>query len=278
MQVINDLRKRPHWSYSSLNQLLNICSLQFFFERVARLEKAFTPLPLSFGSAFHRTLEWVAHMRRGGGQIKADETADLFHEVWKRQVAEDDNIAFGTTDAEECAQQGMALTRCFMENLDPEEEVIGVSEGFTVPVSDADGTTMETPLVGEIDCVVSKDNQTTLVDWKTSARRWSGDQADKNLQPTAYLYAYRQLKPGEDPSFRFDVVVKNRQPVLEKHTTRRTEDDYQRLGKLVHAAETIVRHEAYHPADTSYFCAGCPFQEPCRAWHRKQVKVYSTAA
>ncbi len=33
---------RPHWSFSSLNQVLNICSLQYYFQRVARIEPAFT--------------------------------------------------------------------------------------------------------------------------------------------------------------------------------------------------------------------------------------------
>ncbi len=33
---------RPHWSFSSLNQILNICSLQYYFQRVERIEPAFT--------------------------------------------------------------------------------------------------------------------------------------------------------------------------------------------------------------------------------------------
>lgn len=56
MATLNDYRSREHWSFSSLNQFLNICSLQFAFDRIYRLEKTFTPISLSFGSAFHRAM------------------------------------------------------------------------------------------------------------------------------------------------------------------------------------------------------------------------------
>ena len=69
---MQDLRKmnRPHWSFSSLNQILNICSLQYFYQRVERLKPAFTPLPLSFGSAMHRTLEYINRCRMEEGSLE----------------------------------------------------------------------------------------------------------------------------------------------------------------------------------------------------------------
>ena len=47
---LNTYRDRPHWSYSSLNQLLNLCSLQWFFDKVERLPRPFTPISLAMGS------------------------------------------------------------------------------------------------------------------------------------------------------------------------------------------------------------------------------------
>jgi hypothetical protein len=267
MPSLHEYRQRPHWCYSSLNQLLNICSLQWFFQRIERLPAAFTPLPLAFGSAYHRVMEFVALSRQDGTVPSAPDTRDLFNEVWKRQVAEDGNIAFGDkADAESCADQGMEMCAAYLEQIDPEEQVVGVSEVFAVPVGSS-----ELPLVGELDCVTARLDELTVIDWKTSGRRWPKDQADKSAQATTYLYAYRQLHPDEDPGFRFDVAVKNKTPVIEKHTTTRDGDDFLRLEALVAKAELIVKHQLYYPADGSMYCGGCPFQEPCRAWHRDRT-------
>ncbi len=81
MSTLHDYRDREHWSFSALNQFLNICSLQFAFDRVYRLERAFTPLPLSFGSAFHRALEWLHLMRKDGAEIKETEARDIFRDL-----------------------------------------------------------------------------------------------------------------------------------------------------------------------------------------------------
>ena len=78
MATLHDYRDREHWSFSALNQFLNICSLQFAFDRVYKLERAFTPLSLSFGSAFHRALEWLHLVRKDGGMPREQEARDLF--------------------------------------------------------------------------------------------------------------------------------------------------------------------------------------------------------
>ena len=274
MANLQDYRDRPHWSYSSLNQLLNICSLQWFFQRVERLPEAFTPLSLAFGSAYHRVMEYIALSRQDGSAPTESDTRDLFNEVWKRQVAEDGNIAFGEkADAKSCAEQGRDLCVAYLAQIDPEEQVVGVSEVFSVPVGSS-----ELPLVGELDLVVRHAGETTVVDWKTSGRRWPRDLADKSSQATAYLYAYGQLHPDEDPGFRFDVAVKNKTPVIERHTTRRDLDDFLRLEALVAKAEQIVKHQLFYPADGGMYCGGCPFQAACRTWHQSAGPDVRSAA
>lgn len=264
----------PHWSFSSLNQLLNICSLQWFFERVERLEKPFTPLPLSFGSAFHRTLEWFNLCRKEGDCPSASVTADLFSDLWGRQAEEDPHIQYPEgMDQNAVDQQGRGLVSHYVENVDSAEKVVSVSETFTLPVP-----TSEKPLVGELDLVAEKDGQRYVVDQKTSARRWPKDQAHKSLQATCYGYAFRRLYPGHVPVIAFDVLVKNKTPVFERHTTLRGSDDERRLDALIGKADAVLTHQLFYPADQSMYCSSCPYQGPCKAWHRKQATAYSFAA
>ena len=186
MSTLKELSmSREHWSYSSVNQFLNICSLQWAFQRLYRLKPEFVPVNLSFGSAFHRAMEWMHLIRKEGGQPKDSEARDLFRDLWARQVKEDQHIRFDEEITEDtCSVQGADLVAAFLKHVDPEEQVLEVNEAFAVPLIDAQGNVLEKPMVGELDCRVSKAGSMTIVDWKTSGRRWPKDQADKCLQPT----------------------------------------------------------------------------------------------
>lgn len=271
MRTLNDYRDRAHWSYSSLNQILNICSLQWAFQRLYKLAPQFKPLSLSFGSTFHRCLEWVSLNRKEGRMPKEPEVRDLFDDLWRRQLEEDGEVKFDEeATPNTCAALGQDLVSCYLRNQDETERVIGVSQAFCIPVVDAGGNTMEKPLVGETDCVVEKEGVAIIVDWKTSVRKWPQEKAHKDLQPTAYLYAASQ--EGGPTRFRFDVLVKNKTPVLEQHSTTRTQDQFHRLAELVKVAEKIVTHECFLPNEAGFYCSGCGFQAACKAWHREQAR------
>ena len=268
MASLSDFRDRPHWSFSSLNQLLNICSLQFFFEKIQKLPRPFTPVSLVFGSAYHRAMEFIAMHRLEGKLPGTAETRDLFRTVWDRERKEGPPMEESDAAPDELAEQGAGLAEAYLGQIDPAERVLDVNRTFAVPVGGS-----ERPLIGEIDCVVETAGETVLVDWKTSARRWPKDQAEKSLQPTAYLYAAEQLSPGAGcAKFRFDVAVKNKQPVIERNYTTRSPEDFARLERLVETAERIVAHELFYPSEQSFACGGCAFQGPCKAWHRRQAR------
>ena len=265
---LSSMRDRPHWSFSSLNQILNICSLQYFFEKIQKLPRPFTPVSLVFGSAYHRVMEHIAAHRMEGRLPAAKDVRDLFHTVMERERQEGPPMEASEESPEQLAEQGAGLAEAYLNQIDPAERVLDVNRTFAVPVGGS-----ERPLIGEIDCVVETAGETVLVDWKTSARRWPKDQAEKSLQPTAYLYAAEQLKPGAGcAKFRFDVAVKNKQPVIESNATTRSPEDFARLERLVETAERIVAHELFFPSEQSFACGGCAFQGPCKTWHRQTAR------
>jgi len=273
MPTLSEYRQRPHWSYSAINQFLNICSLQFAFDRVYRLEKTFTPVSLAFGSAFHRTMEWL-HREHMEGRTPSQGTSDeRFRDCWSRQLADTPDVRFDEDmTIDDCATQGVSLCEAMAAQVNPEEEIIGVSEAFAVPLVDGKGNVLERPLVGEFDLRVLKDGSPLIVDWKTSARRWPKGQADKSLQPTAYGYAHQQIF-GESADTRFDVAVKNKTPVIEQHRTHREPDQFDRMVTLVSKIENMVAAEHFLPNESSFYCGGCPHQAACKSWHREQARV-----
>ena len=266
---LSGMRGRPHWSYSSLNLLLNICSLQWAFEKIEKLPKPFTPVSLAFGSAYHRAMEFIAAHRMDGRLPAAREVGDAFRAAWERAQAEGPPLEKSEGTPEQYAEQGAELAEAYLRQIDPAERVVDYNRAFAVPVGSSDK-----PLIGEIDCVVETAGETVLVDWKTSARRWPAGQAEKSLQPTVYLYGAEQFRAGAGCArFRFDVAVKNKAPVVERNSTTRSPDDFLRLERMVETADRIVAHELFYPSEQSFACGGCAFQEPCKAWHRRAART-----
>lgn len=274
---LSELRKRPHISASQINQLLNICSLQFYFERIRKLEKPFVSHSLVFGSCIHRVLE--QHFL----QLKAGRTPDIalhremFSEMWKKANQEQE-VKFGARDDyDSLAAKGLEIIDCFIANTDPEERVVDVSQAFVVPVHSPDGTIIETPLIGEFDLIIEKDGVRKVVDWKTAARKWPADHADKSFQATVYSYAWNQMY-GNRPEIRFDVVTKTKEPSYTQHLTTRTPDQEQRMALLISKAQKIVSNELYFPAETGFYCDGCPYSSACQAWHKQCPATAEKAA
>lgn len=114
--------------------------------------------------------------------------------------------------------------------------------------------------------MVEKDGKPVIVDWKTAAKKWAVDQAGKSFQATVYSYAWNQMY-GTRPEIEFDVVTKTKTPGYEEHVTSRTEDQEQRMALLISKAQQIVKHELYYPAETGFYCGGCPYADACKSWH-----------
>jgi RecB family exonuclease len=274
--TLMELRKRRHVSASQINQLLNVCSLQFYFERIAKLKKPFVSHSLVFGTCVHRTLEHYFRWLKAGESPDRDSHLDMFSELWKKATKEQ-KIKFGSRDdAESLAVKGRNMIGCFIDNIDPAEKVLSVSQAFCVPVHAPDGSVVEDPLVGEFDMLVERDGETVIVDFKTAARKWAEGQAHKNFQATVYSYAWNQMT-GERPPIRFDVVTKTKLPSYEQHETRRSERQEQRMAMLISKAQQIVKHELYVPAETGFYCGDCPYAGPCKDWGCKSTSLANVA-
>lgn len=272
-----ELRSRPHLSASQINQLLNICSLQWYFERMAKLKKPFVSHSLVFGSCVHRVLESCFTNLKEGKPLEIDKHKEMFSDHWKKEN-ERQTIKFPVRDDyESLADKGRNMIECFMENTDPDEKVLSVSHAFCVPVRSPDGAVIETPLIGEYDMVVERAGVSTVVDWKTAARKWATGQAHKSFQATVYSYAWNQMH-GVRPEIRFDVVTKTKEPSFESHTTKRSENMERRMGLLISKAQKIIEHELFYPSETGFYCNDCPFKEPCKAWHLNGSCTASQAA
>lgn len=273
MSKLSELRKKPHWSFSQLNGLINICSLQWFFRYIEKRESESTPVSLLFGSAFHKTAEWIARWRMDEEYARSDEAMDVFSEAWLWECRAADNLSMTQNQHEELNATGRRMIECLNREW-VEANVIEVSKAFSVELPGA-----SKPLIGEIDLIIREDDgRHTLIDWKTAGRKWQAGKCDKDLQATCFLFGYEQITPGftaEDNIFRYDVITKAKEPSYTQHCTSRCQDDFLRLSQLVNTAERLIEASAFLPSEQGFYCGGCQYASACKEWHRKQATMIS---
>jgi len=120
-------------------------------------------------------------------------------------------------------------------------------------------------LIGEFDCVVTDGHDNCIVDWKTASAKWPVGKADKDLQATAFSYAFKQ-KYGEKPLFRFDVFTKAKSPTVNNHYTLRTDNELDRFVSLANGIEKSVNSGNFYPNEGGFGCTECPYRDRCKKW------------
>ena len=267
-----ELRALPHWSFSSLNQILNLCSLQYAFRKVDQIEPDFVPSNLVFGSAFHAS---VSHLFRGlqksGSPVATPELLEHFTETLNKKV-KGESLPVRFDEEKDLAwhhDKGRQMLQALVTSLDPADEVIGVDLPFIAEILDEDGQVVSKPLIGEFDAVVENQGRLVVVDFKTAAAKWPAQKCHSDLQATAYLMGLRQSISSQQSLFRYDVVTKTKEPAVTRYLTDRTDSDFLRLTRLVQQADRIIEDALFYPHEGCMACAGCQYTGHCAKWHQQ---------
>jgi len=270
-RMLTDLRKEPHWSYSSLSSFLS-CSLKWAFGYVYGAERESTDPSLPFGIAFHAAASLFALNKQSGKELSDAEGQDAFSEWLKLELSTAENLRLEDGESLDTLNElGRNMLSILIAAWSPTQRVLSVARAFKVPILNANGElASELPLIGEVDMEVLEGGESVVVDWKTAARKWPEDKAGKDLQATCFLYAKHAVEgDGRKWLFRFDVVTKAKTPSLESHYTIRGKNDFKRLARLVEAVERAVRAEAFLPNEGGFLCGSCSYARACKEWHRK---------
>ena len=252
---ILELKEKPHWSYSALQCYLT-CPMKYKFRYVdnAPVERTCSALP--FGRAFHAALSERA---RVGMDMSEAEVKEVFAELFKVETEAAENLRYKANETYDSLRQtGFDMLAVTLENWLDDYSVESVAESFSVTVPG-----LSRPLIGEFDCVVSDGSESTIVDWKTAGSKWPQGKADRDLQASAFCYAFKQVH-GTSPVFRFDVITKTRQPSVNSHYTLRTEDELDRFVFVAKRIERAVNAELFYPNENIINCAECPYADRCK--------------
>lgn len=259
--------RRPHWSFSSLNQYLR-CPLQFYFQRVLGLPQPTISSGLVLGSAVHSALEEYHRGLQEHRTLSPDHLHRTFLAAWNIREGEAEiNFKAGETRSD-AIDQGIALIQTYLEEPPPENIVV-VEQEFISPVRNSHGEYLETPIVAIADLITDDEQALKVNEIKTSGRAYSQMEVETSLQPTCYVNAVQQAY-GRPADVEYTVLVKTKTPKVQRLNAFRTEEDLGRLGDIIETVERAVQNNVFYPVESPLNCSTCPFRQPCREWGRPQ--------
>ena len=257
---IETMKEMPHWSYSAFNTYL-ACPMKFYFRYIEHAEPERTSVSLPFGRAFHAVMSLRAEK---GSDYSAEDAKEDFAVYFRGETEVCENLTYkADEDYWFWNQRGCDMLDVALTEWSDDYTVKSVAEAFSVNIPG-----LSKPLIGEFDLVVTDGGDEAVVDWKTSTSKWPAGKVDRDLQATAFCYAYQQLH-GKSPIFRFDVFTKAKTPVRHQFYTVRMQDELDRFVHLANRIEAAVNTGVFVPVESCMNCSDCPYSEHCKRECRK---------
>lgn len=223
-----ELRGVPHTSISQLKAFLQ-CPRRYRFQYIDRLEPAFRPIALAFGTAWHHAVgAYLLPPVKERGTTR-EEVHSTFRDSLMEEISSDGiPVVFDDVDdgVGPTLDLGIRMLDTFIEQVRVPREVLDVERAFVLElVHPVTGQTAPLPLIGAIDAIVINHEQTEIWEIKTGKKKWSADQLEYDPQPTAYLMAARELGHG-DPIPKLLVTTKTSKPDVQvERLVRRRADE-----------------------------------------------------
>lgn len=260
-----------HLSKSQLTTYLE-CSQRYQYQYVLSVPWEVMPAPLLFGKAMHRAVALYYQRKQAGLDVTLEDLEAIFHLAWD-QGKSNLPLRFTRGATEDTLRaQGRELLRCFTAQVKP-WRIDAVEKPFVVDLVDPDtGVILPVKLVGVIDLLESDDEGNVIVtELKTSARKYTEQQGEHQLDGAVYAYAVQQLGVSPTPEqvlIRFDVLVKTKTPQFEQYYFTKDATDFRKFLRLATKVVRAIALDVFVPHE-GWYCATCPFLKRCTQDQRR---------
>jgi hypothetical protein len=233
-----------HLSYSSIRRYLE-CSKSWEFKYLQGLDDGGSAA-MNFGKAWHEFLRLIG---TGSG--------DHFRERWQYCVER-----FAVEPGDASMGEDWTIYKTYKNYLEriPLWASPGADDWERKVLFDVPGVPV--PVIGYIDHI-ARDG--TIVDFKTSKRKWAQGAADESLQATAYAAAMGVGKTREFATIEFHVFTKTKTPGLQILETTRDVSDVMQFYNIAKQVWDAIEMGIFVPNPIGWHCSEsyCPFWQHC---------------
>jgi putative RecB family exonuclease len=264
---ITHILQKPHLSASSVNSYID-CGLAYKFAKIDRIKPEFIPDTMAFGTVIHHTLENYYMEKKAGILLSLKEVHACFEALWEMEASRNEEIHYSKGKTyQSYIIEGKDLLSAWYDKLPKNGfKVIGTEVGFAFTIAG-----MDIPIVGFMDLIEEDESRTVIVtDFKTSAKAYSTDEIDNNMQMLVYHLSMKQNGYADrEILLKLDCLIKTKTPKFESYYTTRTEDDEKRLIRKIKSVWDGISKGVFLPNDTGWKCKGCLYKNACNNWFLK---------
>ncbi|MDQ8192608.1 RecB family exonuclease [Roseibacillus persicicus] len=236
------------------------CSLRFYFERVANIQKP-TSVALHLGKSIHAALQ-AFHLARWRGEVDSPEfVAKAFDEAFLQLEQKEGPVNYGDPAKREKAMtDGLRVVAAYLASPEALVEKPRAVEVFLK--EDIPG--LSVPLTGAMDLV---EQDFTPIDFKSAAAKPNTETAafDHEIQLVSYQLLLEAI--GENPrSLDLIFLVKTKTPqVIRVSSPPADEQRKRRVTALLETAVEGIASERFHPQPGMH-CSWCQYRAECANW------------
>ena len=261
--------EQPYLSYSRL-MTYQLCSARYSYQYVIGAKWERKSAALIFGKAIHKAVEEFYRTIQNSGEILSpDKMIPIFDNVLELEYfnCETEIVFKDGENLNTLKQQGAELLSVFHSEVKP-QKIVAVEVPFSVKIPDLVNGEGFLPirLVGYFDLVEGdSDGSYLVVELKTSSQRFSTLKLEHDLQSTVYSYAMCQMgfATSENSTLvRYDVLLKQKKPSMEKYYVSRATEDHRRLVQLMNQIHRAIELRVFY-RQNGWQCADCPFAKLC---------------
>ena len=264
MPTLQELRKKPHLSASSINSYID-CSLAYKFSKIDFIPQEFQSDAQILGSCIHKALEFFHNERANNNKLPLSMIHETFENVWRFEAAENTRIQYKAGNSyENLLSLGKSLLTTYYSNL-PDENytVIGVEVPFSLNIEG-----LPIPIIGAVDLIEKDDSGTLIItDFKTASKAYSSADIDNSFQLAVYYLAFKTNGYSDrEILLKFDCLIKTKKPKFEQYYTIRTDEDETMAIKKIMAVWDGICKGVFIPNNNSWRCTGCAYTKNCQEW------------
>lgn len=253
-------------NFSKISTYLR-CPMQYYFSYIQQI-KVPPAAALSFGSAFHKALEYNYRQKiESRADLKTKDVQDMFAAEFEAAV---EGAKFKEKqDPAEMLDHGVLCVGCYhdpkiaaqydCQAISPQVQPLMVEQEFIVEFDN-----LKKKMMGTIDLVAEGD---IIRDTKTSASKPSKDSAFKSFQLTTYFLGHRIMTKRDAKGIIIDYVVKTKKPQIISLPDERSEQDVKALLDMIGKIEFAISNNLWYPNPHNFMCTpeGCGYWEICQA-------------
>ena len=236
------------------------CPLKYRFQYIEKIPRPWRAAALAFGSSVHAAVEWFHKERLADSDPEVASVVQVFDADWFAQNLEP--LVFADKDSKDSlAEKGRQMLALYVEQGGASKPQ-AVEEWFEVDLADPEtGEVLDFKFRGVIDLV---EEGGTLVELKTAARALEQGGLERHLQLSSYALVFLLLH-GSIPKLRLDMLLKTKQPRLDRYETSRTVEDLSWTARLIERTGQAIDAAHFYP-NPSWRCSECEYFAHCQSW------------